>query len=70
MKVTLTFKVMPGGQQVDSITLRIDTADMLDALSKALVFAAGNIAIPVIEVKIAEVPAELPSAVAVDAPPT
>lgn len=43
MKVTITFTLMPGQAQVESVTLRIAGTDFMDALAKALNFVQSTL---------------------------
>lgn len=56
MIVTLSFRATEGPQQVQELTLRVDTTNLLDALSKALAFAESVISIPVSGVVIRDIP--------------
>lgn len=38
MRVTITFRTMSGPAQVESLVLRVDTEDVLEAITRALAF--------------------------------
>lgn len=47
MRVTITFAVAPGPVQVDTLILRIDTADIVEAVSRAINHAATITTVPI-----------------------
>lgn len=47
MRVTITFATMPGLVQVETLILRIETADILDAVSRAVTHAGTVTTVPI-----------------------
>lgn len=47
MRITITFATMSGPVQVETLILRVETADILDAVSRAVTHAETVTTIPI-----------------------